>query len=230
MFHNNDIMKDNFAICPPLDSGTPEGPYVHDFGAHERIIDNALCIFAQTQYPVAILRAFDHYATGEGALRAVIGEEGEDLQWFKQEDGTFLIGSKYWNNPENPNSYGWNDTAPGIITPDIAKEMLRKSYEDPDSRTYACEYVYKEYLPKNMSLFVSDALLYLTPDELSQCTIIQNKCSGIINTFVNKWIQGKSDIDDEWDMFQLALKNSGFHTRIELCQKAWDLYSAVEVD
>ena len=101
---------------------------------------------------------------------------------------------------------------------------------DPDNRCYAYEYVYKDYLPKDKQLFVSDALLYLTPDELSQCTIIQNKCSGIINTFVNKWIQGKSDIDDEWDMFQLALKNSGFITRIELCQKAWDLYCAAELD
>ena len=43
---------------------------------------------------------------------------------------------------------------------------------------------------------------------------------------MKRWITGKSDIDDEWDKFQLALKNNGTLNRIEILQKAYDIYNS----
>ncbi len=223
------VVKPDYIAVAPLDTGTGIKPLVRSFGADNRIIDNAFSIFSTSQYPIAILRTFDHYAVGEGAMRAVIGEEGEDKRWYQLEDGTYMYPEVDEDAPTgnwDTNMMGWNDTAPGIVTPDLVEQLARNAKEDIDSREYIYENLYKPYLPGNMQLYPTDAINLLTTDEASQAELIRTQRNSIINTFARKWIQGKSTPEDDWDMFQTALKNSGIQTRLDLLQKAYDQYAS----
>ncbi len=222
----SEFMKPDYKAIAPLDTGTGVEPLVRTFGAHNRIIDNAFSIFSTSQYPIAILRAFDHYGTGEGALRAVTGEEGEDLQWYKDENGQYRWTDNTWSNQENTNSYGWNDTAPGVITEDIVAQLEESVMDDTDGRAYLYKNLYKQYVPDNMMLYNTDWINYLTTDEASQAEMIRVQRGNIIGTFYKRWLNGKSTPEDDWDQFQQALKNAGHETRIALLQKAYDAYMA----
>ena len=81
-----------------------------------------------------------------------------------------------------------------------------------------------------MTLYPSDAINFLTTDEASQVELIRVQRNSIISGFVRRWIQGKTTPEDDWDMFQIALKNSGIETRFELLQKAYDQYIASNVE
>ncbi len=214
--------KDDYVAISPLDAGTDEGPYSREFGMDRRIIPKALSIFKTSQYPIAILRAFDHYATGEGALRAVVGEE--DVRWFKTEDGEYRYTDI--DNTNNTNSMGWNDTAPGIITPDIVEQLITPldGEVDMDDRTWQYPNLYKDYLPEDKSMYPKQALNYLTTDEYTEAELIRDQIRRLINSYTAKWFKGTTSIEDEWDDFQEKLGNIGIERRLELLQKAYDKY------
>ncbi len=224
-FDLGESLKEDYCAVQPLQTGTGLPVYVRSFGADNRIIDNALSIFTSSENQIALIRAFDHYATGEGAMRAVIGEQGEDKQWYKKDDGTYAYAEDAWGT-DNPERFGWNDYGPGVVTPDITDQLNAESMEDHDSRAYVYEHIYKQYIPKDKTLYPTDAINYLTPDEAAQAELIRTQCRNVVNTFYRKWFQAKTNVDDEWDMFQMALKNSGIETRLALLQKAYDAYMA----
>ncbi len=220
----NAAYQEDFMAIAPLEAGTEEGPYTREFGMENRIIPKALSIFATSKYPIAILRAFDHYATGEGAMRAVIGEEGEDLQWYKDADGKYIYGDKAWVNTTNTNSYGWNDTAPGVVTPDIVEQLIRNSLENEDDRIYIYHNMYKQYLPEDKCIYPKAALNFLSTDEYSEAETLRTQINSVVNLYFKKWVQNKTDVYDEWDDFQDKLINVGIERRLELLQKGYDAY------
>ncbi len=216
--------EEEYAAIAPLDAGAENGPYVRDFGFENRIIPKALAIFATSKYPIAILRAFDHYATGENAMRAVIGEQGEDKQWYKKDDGTYSYTDFTWNNPSNTSTYGWNDTAPGVVTPEIVDQLTAEQGKEESSRIYIYNNLYKQYLPDDKQLYAKAALEYLSADEYAEAENIRVTVNKAFNNYFKKWYTGKANVEDDWDTFQDQLVNLGIERRTELLQKAWDAY------
>ena len=216
-----DIASDDYEAFAPLDTGTGVPSYSHDFSYESRLQTDTFGIFKSSQYPIAILRAIDHYAQGENAVRAQIGEQGNEKQWYYDDEGDMVLTDTCWNG--EPEWNGWNDYGPSIVNEELSAQ-LHKNLLDENTRIAWYYKMYKGTLPTNMQKFPQIALKELSAEEQSEADLIWSRLNNVNNTFVKKWIKGSSDIDDDWDTYVNALKGSGLARRLELLQKAYDLY------
>lgn len=217
-------IPEGMSVLPPLKVSDDITPYARDMGFDTRLIKDAFNIFSGCKYPVALLRAMDAYGTDEAALRAIEGVPGEENKYYINEDGQYRY-TTFVRIIEDEN-LGWNNHGPGLVGEELVEQLVTEMRGNKYDRTYWYYTVYKDYLPTDREQFPTLALAYLSAEENAELTMLSQRCSTVMKSYTTRWIQAKGSVDDEWDGFQKKLEDSGIKRKLELLQKAWDLYSA----
>ena len=95
------------------------------------------------------------------------------------------------------------------------------TYEDPSSRAWAYENIYKPYVPEGETNYISES----TGDEdLDQRrSDLATQINNLRSSTLARWITGQGDIDAEWDAYVQQMYDLGLEEYLELCQMSYDL-------
>ncbi len=211
----------------PLKFDDETTPYVRDMGIESRLLMDNFFIFTNCKSPIAALRLMDTYATPEGTLRMSRGELGYNYKLT--DEGTYILDEDY-KISDNWDVYGLYNYGPGITPAETVAQLYSGEANDGFSREWAYQNIYKNYLPTDMQQFPATALAYLSEDEQKLVNEMYNDLNTYVRSMCYRFVTGKMDIDDMWDIYIERLEELGIEEYLSLKQKAWDAYSAAVVE
>lgn len=108
----------------------------------------------------------------------------------------------------------------GIRADDFYDHYNDVTYNDPGSRAWAYEHVYKDYVPQGETNYRKCSTGDVDLDQ--RRSDLQVDIDSLRSTTLARWITGQGDIDAEWDAYVKRMDELGLQEYLKLCQQAYD--------
>lgn len=194
----------------------------------------AFLMFANNKYPYATMRLMDaiiDYSNPEFCETVTMGIE--NVVWEYNEDGRIVEGRFDENGTYElvmsdtedwTKYYGFWNSFIGVRT----SEWYNGPFFDmqtivPNTRAYAFETTYKDYINDASTSFTGAAL---SGDEHIRMTELWTDIDNYRRTTFANWICGNGDIDTEWDAYIKHMQELHVEEWLELKQKSYDMINA----
>ncbi len=233
-------VKEKYDLIASLTSDiTSETTYIANNGVLAKAM---VLVNANTEYPEAICRLLDFFATDEGIMLATYGIEGETFEYIDDGYGNKIIDyekfadlNKYenkgvWKNTEVviDQGFAWKWAFENAYVDDADEATIQKMASDP-----ACE----RYWDANVILKVRDAVdnflvapapsVYTEEEATERSTLYSDILSYLVQMKVS-FVSGEVDVEDdaEWNKYVDSVKQMGYDRLMQIEQAAWDRKTA----
>lgn len=213
----------------------PKVTYVVNNGvlAQARIYVNA-----ETEYPEAICRLLDYFASEEGQLLATVGVEGESFEYIEDSYGNKVIDTEnFWDKANYDKLNTWQNTEIvlnagfalnwGIQNQYLDKapmDVLKQMASDPSDTNYFSARELVEF-EEDVEVEVESMLsLVLTAEESDAVATIQTDIKNYLKTMKVSFMMGETDPydDNAWNTYVEQVYKMGYEKLMEVQQAAYD--------
>ena len=203
-----------------------------DYTAGARIM-----IGAEGKYPEAMCRLVDYFFTDEGVELATCGVEGQTFEYVEDAYGKRANWDKFAKEAgyESANTYKNEYVTVGqgfqflvtSMTDDMVEAAddgkLQQMIDDKENTNYVIQSQKEQVLRKYGAVNAYPALSYTTEEAKERSQIVTDM-QNYIKTKKSAFIQGKEDIDSNWDAFVAEFEKMGLTRLIEIEQAAYDRF------
>ncbi len=222
----NNSKPDTYIPVAPMDTETGVKPVIRkqEFTYEGR--DDFL-IFSHNPYIPETLRLIDWMASDpEATANFQLGMQG--YYWDYDENGKITpfstekgeeIKAKVGEEEYKLNS-GFGNFIAGIRAEDFYAHYNDIGYEDPTSRAWAYENIYKDYVPQGETNYRSASTGDEDLDQRRKDLAVD--IDNLRSTTLARWITGQGDIDAEWDAYVQKMNDLGLEEYLRLCQQGYD--------
>ena len=216
----NNPNPDVYVPIAPIDTETGVEPVIRK-QEFTTTGTNDFVIFSGNEYVEECLRVIDWIAsTPEATANFQLGMQG--YYWDYDENGNIMpLDTENLTEEEQKLYGGFGNFIAGIRADDFYAVYNDVTYEDPSSRAWAYENIYKPYVPEGETNYISES----TGDEdLDQRrSDLATQINNLRSSTLARWITGQGDIDAEWDAYVQQMYDLGLEEYLELCQMSYDL-------
>ncbi len=162
--------------------------------------------------PETLLQWIDYLYTDEGFLLAEVGQEGTDYDW--NDDGTWM----YVRAADEVLSLQASTIIWTSNTPSYASTAVQGKIDDTETQRIVSELVrVRQYEKRSMPL------LYLTDEQLSRVTALQQSISSYAEQQMTWFVAGDVALnDDTWAEFCINVEALGIDEMTAIWQSAYD--------
>ena len=181
---------------------------------------NDFIIFADNPYIEECLRVIDWIAsTPEATANFQRGMQG--YYWDYDENGMITPMDPNKLSDEDQKLYaGLGNFIAGIRADDFYSYYNDLDYQDPTTRAWAYENIYKAYVPEGETNYRN---VSTGDDDLDQRrSDLAVAIDNLRSTTLARWITGQGDIDAEWDAYVEQMNSLGLEEYLSLCQMSYD--------
>lgn len=215
----NNPNPDVYVPIAPIDTETGVKPRIRKQEFSTTGI-NDFIIFADNPYIEECLRVIDWIAsTPEATANFQRGMQG--YYWDYDENGMITPMDPNKLSDEDQKLYaGLGNFIAGIRADDFYSYYNDLDYQDPTTRAWAYENIYKAYVPEGETNYrnVSTGDEDLDQRRSDLAVAIDN----LRSTTLARWITGQGDIDAEWDAYVEQMNSLGLEEYLSLCQMSYD--------
>jgi len=215
----NNPNPDVYVPIAPIDTETGVKPRIRKQEFSTTGI-NDFIIFADNPYIEECLRVIDWIAsTPEATANFQRGMQG--YYWDYDENGMITPMDPNKLSDEDQKLYaGLGNFIAGIRADDFYSYYNDLDYQDPTTRAWAYENIYKAYVPEGETNYRN---VSTGDDDLDQRrSDLAVAIDNLRSTTLARWITGQGDIDAEWDAYVEQMNSLGLEEYLSLCQMSYD--------
>ncbi|GHV06910.1 sugar ABC transporter substrate-binding protein [Spirochaetia bacterium] len=229
---NPDLYR-QYRVTPPF--AGPDGTRIATEFKYNDLQENKLVITDKAKYPEAILRWADHFYTLQGYLEYQYGANLDGKDFVLNPSGEaglngrpalFRVINQYTAEPQN---HDWQDVGLIYATADIRLGESTDQDIDIFSSAGLEKLLYVEtaekcepYAQKPGQFDVIPNRLKLTADEANSVATVAVELAKYIDENTVAFIQGRRNIDTEWDAYLAGFDRIGLPDYLKVFQAAWD--------
>ena len=207
-------------ILPPKVDGYETRWYLHPSYMGTK---DVVAIAANTQYPEICCAWLDLFYSPQINLRSQYGEEGS--AWRITDENGKITSSKNFSNQKQAELLRSGDSYLQKLIPCIPKAVTNSMLENDLSSTEVLQKLRSSY-----SLYqdVLNTEVWPRPSYSKEANAelekIWEDVSHIVISYHANWVNGKENIDTEWNTFQKELKDAGVERMVEILQQSYDTW------
>lgn len=207
-------LYDQYVALPPLkaDASQSDDEITWDSsGQIAPVVTNSMAMAADAPNKDTLFKIIDTFYSADMSVESWYGTDYVE----KTGEKSYKI---------KPEKYELTMQPSQLMASYIAPDMKIEGDTDADEQQ-ATDEVYKEYYTHYDH--VKDTMPAYVKTKLEDATTISNLNTTIMNyamASTANWIQGNTNIDDEWDTYVQKLKTTGLDQQVQLWQEAYDTW------
>ena len=214
--NGHDYVQFTILETPP----TPEG----ENATHvmRQLAGGRYSISTWCENPVLAIQWIDyHYAHPEGQVLMMFGMEG--THWYWDENGVRRWTEYVSNNAEGLSQFN-------VLRKYGANPAQFTNRTEEFGRMCVPDWIYAQCAPIQANLVNPIPTLPATPDEIDDMSIIDTDLATYTSETVLAFLQGNSDVEEEWDSYIATMKGIGADELLAMKQVQYDRMNGVEAE